>query len=81
MFFFLFRIFALQQLFLFSGKNLRANLARGRPKFYPLAHSLRLTAVLSSALSVYSEASDGMHMSHNRDQRNIIFYKPCSSVL
>ena len=34
--FFLFRIFALQQLFLFSGKNLRANLARGRPKFIPL---------------------------------------------
>ena len=36
MFFFLFRIFALQQLFLFSRENLRANLARGRPKFIPL---------------------------------------------
>lgn len=34
--FFLFRIFALQQLLLFSRDNLRANLARGRPKFIPL---------------------------------------------
>ena len=36
MFFFLFSIFALRQLLLFSRENLRANLARGRPKFIPL---------------------------------------------
>lgn len=35
-FFFLFSIFALRQLLLFSRENLRANLARGRPKFIPL---------------------------------------------
>lgn len=34
--FFLIRIFALRQLLLFSRENLRANLARGRPKFIPL---------------------------------------------
>ena len=34
--FFLFSIFALRQLLLFSRENLRANLARGRPKFIPL---------------------------------------------